>query len=366
MSDAVLAATGERSLPAVLETLVHSARELVGARYAALGIPDEEGTGFAQFLTSGMSDDLIEEIGPLPRTHGLLGAMLADPKPFRTDDIQTDPRFQWWPAAHPRMCSFLGVPVVARGDVIAAFYLTDKIDAARFSVDDEDLIQLLAAHAAIAIENARLFEASRELSIVEERNRLARELHDSITQNLFSLSLTADAAATMVRTNPERAAAELERVRELARTTMAELRSLVFELRPAGLDTDGLASALRGHLEVVGRAHGIAADLDVEGDDAEIVPAQRLELFRIAQEALTNVVRHAGAEHVVVRLTVRESGVVLAVRDNGSGFDPSARAIRARRLGLTSMRERAESLGGRLTIESDPGTGTTVSVEVPR
>src|SRR5439155_4632192 len=135
---------------------------------------------FARFITSGMSDELVAAMGPLPRTHGLLGAMLESPEPYRSEDIRRDPRFRgWWPSAHPQMRSFLGVPIVARGAVIGALYLTEKDGAATFSGDDERLIELLAAHAAIAIENARLHERSRELSIVEERNRLARELHDS-------------------------------------------------------------------------------------------------------------------------------------------------------------------------------------------
>src|SRR5918996_840318 len=153
MSDAVLAIAAELSVDAILQKLVHAARELVKARYAAIGVPDGEG-GFAQFITAGMSDDLIAAMGPLPRTHGLLGAMLESPEPHRTTDIRQHPRFRgWWPRAHPQMRSFLGVPIVARGDVIAAFYLTDKEGAEGFSGDDQRLIEMLAAHAAVAIEN---------------------------------------------------------------------------------------------------------------------------------------------------------------------------------------------------------------------
>src|SRR5918992_1566572 len=163
ISEAVLAIAAEREVDPVLRRLVHSARELAGARYAALGIPDGAGA-FAQFVTAGMSDDLIAAMGPLPRTHGLLGAMLESPRSFRTADIRQDPRFRgWWPRAHPQMRSFLGVPIVARGEVIAAFYLTDK--EAGFGDDDQRLIELLAPHAAIAIENARLAERSRELEL---------------------------------------------------------------------------------------------------------------------------------------------------------------------------------------------------------
>jgi signal transduction histidine kinase len=365
MSDVVLAIAGELRLDAVLDRLVHAARELVDARYAALGIPDEDGTEFDQFLHAGMSDDLVAELGPLPRTHGMLGAMLADPRPFRTDDITEDPRFRgWWPDAHPLMRSFLGVPIVAKGDIIGAFYLTEKEGAAGFDHADEKVITVLAAHAAIAIENARLFEASRELSVIEERNRLARELHDAMTQNLFSLSLTAEAAGGLVRTDPGRAEAEIDHVRRLARETQAELRSLIFELRPPRLEADGLVATVGKDLEVLGRAHGLKADLRVHGAP-ELASAAEVELYRIVQEALNNAVRHARAESVAVDVNATDGTVTVTVRDDGVGFDPAARAIRERRLGLTSMRERAESLGGTLTIESAPRSGTTVRVEVP-
>src|SRR3954447_22746022 len=177
LSDVVLAIASEHEVEPVLQLLVHSARELAGARYAALGIPDGEGA-FESFITSGMSDELIEAMGPLPRTHGMLGAMLDSAQPHLTDDITADPRFRgWWPSAHPQMRSFLGVPIVARGEVIGAVYLTEKADGGTFSLADQRLIVLLAAHAAIAIENARLHERSRELSIVEERNRLPPGVH---------------------------------------------------------------------------------------------------------------------------------------------------------------------------------------------
>src|SRR5215204_5355554 len=162
LSAVVLTLAAEREVEPVLQRRVHAARELVDARYAALGVPDGDG-GFARFITSGMGDELIAAMGPLPRTHGLLGAMLEAPEPYRTRDIHTHERFRgWWPSAHPDMRSFLGVPIVARGGVIGALYLTDKEGADSFSDADERLIVLLAAHAAIAIENARLHERSRE------------------------------------------------------------------------------------------------------------------------------------------------------------------------------------------------------------
>ncbi len=365
VSDAILGLAGERSVEAVLQRLVGAARVLVGARYAALGTPDAEGDGFSAFLTAGMTDELIDAIGPLPRTHGLLGTLLVDPTPLRSADVAADPRFTWWPEAHPRMGSFLGVPILFKGDIIGALYLADKVGAALFDEADERLVSLLAAHAAVAIEQARLVEASRELSIVEERSRLARELHDATVQTLFSLSLTAEAAVSLLTSDPEAAAVEVRRIQELAQGAVAELRSLVFELRPPALDEEGLVATLAKLLEVLGRVHGLSVEL-VGSSQARLEPQIETGLLRIVQEALNNVVRHASAGRVRVAVEIGERAVTTTVADDGIGFDPQARAILSRRLGLTSMRERAQALGGTTVISSQPGAGTTVSVTVPR
>src|SRR5947209_1372312 len=241
VSDAVLGVASELSVEQVLQRLVDAARELAGARYAALGIPDGEG-GFRRFLVAGMSEELIAALGPLPRTHGMLGAMLESQSAYRTEDIHQDPRFRgWWPAGHPDMRSFLGVPIAsADGTVIGAFYLTEKEGADAFDAEDQELIELLAAHASIAITNARLYEQSRELSIVSERNRLALELHDVVSQKLFSVMLTAEAASAQIDRDPAAARTQLERLRELARESLDELRSLILGLRPPELERDGL------------------------------------------------------------------------------------------------------------------------------
>jgi signal transduction histidine kinase len=365
MSETVLAIAAEREVEPMLRRLVQSARELAGARFAALGIPDGEGA-FAQFITAGMSDELIAAMGPLPRTHGLLGAMLESPESHRTPDIRQDPRFRgWWPRAHPQMRSFLGVPIMARGSVIAAFYLTDKEGADEFADEDERLIEMLAAHAAVAIENARLLERSRELSIVEERNRLARELHDSVSQKLFGLVLGAESAGTLLDRDPEAAAGEVARIGELAQEALGELRGLIFELRPASLEDEGLAATLRKQVDMLERVHGRSIELRIAGA-AHCAPENESEVLRVAQEALNNALRHAEAERIELRMEARDGRLIVTVADDGIGFDPEDRGLRARRLGLTSMEERARALGGNLAVVSAPGEGTTVTLEVPR
>jgi signal transduction histidine kinase len=367
VSDAVLGVAANLSVDEVLQKLVDAARELAGARYAALGIPDGAG-GFRRFLVTGMSDELIESMGPLPRTHGMLGAMLEQQSSYRTDDIHDDPRFRgWWPRRHPDMRSFLGVPITAAGGtVLGAFYLTEKEDAEAFDEEDQALIELLAAHASIAITNARLYEQSRELTILSERNRLALELHDVVSQKLFSVMLTAEAAATQMERDPIAARAQLDRVRQLTGEALEELRALILGLRPPELERDGLAGTLRKEVEMVARTHGTDVELRVDPGFSSDGSEYELAALRIAHEALHNAVQHANADHVTVRLGGGPDKLLIEVSDDGIGFDPHAPDVRSRHLGLTSMEERARELHGRLRIHSAPGQGTTVKVELAR
>jgi signal transduction histidine kinase len=363
IGDAVRAIAAERSVDPVLQRIVHASRKLAGARYAALGVPDGQGN-FAKFITAGMSEELVEAIGPLPRTHGLLGAMLDGEGPYRTHDIKGDPRFRgWWPQAHPQMGSFLGVPILSPSGVLGALYLTDKEDGPEFTEEDERLIQMLAAHASIAIENARLYERGRELSVVEERNRLARDLHDSVVQKLFGIVLAAQSAATLLERDRERAGQQVLKLQELAQDAIQELRSLIFQLRPVAVESDGLAAALSKHVQVLRRVHGTDIDLAASGEP-RLRPEIDDDVFRIAQEALHNALKHSAANRVEVGLEETGDRLVLTVRDDGSGFDPEATEHRSRQLGLTSMEERAKELGGTLAIDSTPGTGTTIRLEV--
>jgi len=362
----VLAVASNLGVEEVLQRLVDVSRGLVRARYAALGIPNGEG-GFDRFLTAGMSEELVAELGPLPETHGLLGATLETRRSFRTGDIQADPRFRgWWPAGHPSMRSFLGVPILADDEVIGAFYLTDKEDGGGFGAEDQELIELLAAHAAIAVTNARLYEHSRELSILDERNRLALELHDALSQKLFALALAAESADAMLDVDRAGARLQIERLRELSQEVLEELRYLILELRPPELERDGLATTLRKHVEVLRRVQGEVPALGLELDGEPPPEADRdRELLRIAQEALNNAIRHSEATRVVLGLLVADGRLVLEVRDDGVGFDPQGAKARSQRLGLTSMEQRARRLAGRLEIASAPGAGTTVRLEVP-
>ncbi|MFE0176952.1 GAF domain-containing sensor histidine kinase [Streptomyces sp. NPDC059002] len=368
VSAALLAMSRHLEVRDVLKTIVASARELLDAEYAALGVPDDHG-GFAQFVVDGVSDEQWKAIGPLPRQHGILAAMLRKAEPERLADVRKDPRFEGWPSAHPDMSDFLGLPIRYGDETLGALFLANKKCAkpqggCGFTADDEALLSILAQHAAIALTNARLYERSRELTIAEERSRLAHELHDAVSQKLFSLRLTAQAAAALVDRDPSRAKGELQQVAALAAEAADELRAAVVELRPAALDEDGLVATLRTHTQVLHRAH--SARVTFESNGVRALPASQEEaMLRVAQEALHNALRHSEAEHVAVVLEKRGAGAVLRVIDDGSGFDPHAIRRAGRHLGLVSMRDRASGVGGLLTVESEPGKGTTIEMEVP-
>jgi signal transduction histidine kinase len=363
VSAAVLAVTAHLSVREVLQTILTSARRLLDARYAALGVPDDAGS-FAEFLADGISDEQWRAIGPLPRQHGLLGTMLRDPNPVRLADIRQHPDFRWWPAAHPELTDFLGMPIVDGDRILGELFLANKLSPGGFTAQDEELLRLLAAHAAIALVNARLYERSRELSIVEERQRIARELHDAVTQKLFSLRLTADAAATLTARDPQRAAQELGTVRRLAAEVADELRAIVVGLRPVDLAGDGLDVALRKQAELLDRVHGAAVRFAGEAIP-RLSAAAEGAAYRIAQEALHNALRHGAPSTVEMRLDVSGGVVRLEVVDDGIGFDPTVSAGAGARLGLASMRDRARTAGGRLEVRSAPGGGTTVRLLLP-
>ncbi|MFF4823782.1 GAF domain-containing sensor histidine kinase [Streptomyces sp. NPDC001312] len=368
VSAALLAMSRHLEVRDVLKTIVASARELLDARYAALGVPDDHG-GFAQFVVDGVSDEQWRAIGPLPRQHGILAAMLREARVERLADLREDPRFEGWPAAHPEMSDFLGLPIRDGDEVIGALFLANKNcerprGGCGFTEEDEELLAILAQHAAIALTNARLYERSRELTIAEERSRLAHELHDAVSQKLFSLRLTAQAATALVDRDPVRAKGELQQVAALAAEAVDELRAAVVELRPAALDEDGLVATLRTQIQVLDRAHSARVTFTTRGIRA-LPAAQEEAMLRVAQEALHNALRHARADHVDVTLDRRGCGAVLRITDDGTGFDPKAVRRAGRHLGLVSMRDRASGAGGRLTVESEPGKGTAIEMEVP-
>jgi signal transduction histidine kinase len=335
VSQVVLAVASQLSVRDVLQMIVRSARSLASARYAALGVPDDAGS-FAEFVVDGISARQQAEIGPLPRQHGMLGVVLREGKPLRLDDIRADPRFWGWPAAHPELTDVLAVPILEGSKVLGFIFAACKRGPGGFTERDERVLSLFAAHAAIALTNARLYERGRELSVLEERARLARDLHDAVSQKLFSVRTKARAAALLVSRDPARAA-------------------------PPDLTASGLVGSLRSYAVLVGRTYGKTVRVQAN-ELPQLDGLREAVLYRVAQEAISNALRHSGSPDVSVRLLARQRTVVLEVADHGSGFDPAGAHAG---VGLSSMRERASSVAGTLTISSRPGAPTTVRLSVP-
>ena len=531
--EAGLAVSSELSLEALLRRLVEAAAELTGARYAALGVIDASGSELEQFVTHGVDDGLRAEIGSLPRGRGVLGVLIRDAKPLRLHDLAEDPRSVGFPPAHPPMRSFLGVPVVLRGVAYGNLYLTEKQNGEDFTDEDEELVTLLAGQAAVAIENARLYEAStrwsrqlqslqevgnalatetdleklldlvvrrlRELlearvvalalpigsdelrftavagagaedllgtsisrsgsksgavlerrrseridSVLDdpevhqevsrklaartgmwvpliareqaigvleihdkegpdprfdhddfrlaetfasraavavelsqrvardavrrvvqaqelERQRLARELHDETGQALTSILLGLKPLEEALADHPARAA--LTELREQVVSALQDVRRLAVELRPAVLDDFGLVPALERLTDAFAEQSDIRVDFHSALGERRLPSEVETTLYRVVQESLTNIVKHANARNVSVSVARRESTVAAVIEDDGAGFDQ--RAVRDEAVGLLGMRERLSFVDGRLEIESRPGAGTTVVAEVP-
>src|SRR5487761_417521 len=326
VSQAVLSVTRQMSVRDVLHVIVRSARSLVGARYAALGVPDS-GNSFAEFVVDGMTLAEQDAIGPLPRRHGMLGVLLSEGKPERLADISRDPRFEGWPGAHPWMTHFLGVPVKDGDQVLGIIFAANKVTpkSSGFTERDEEILSLFAAHAAIAITNARLYERSRELSVLEERSRLARELHDAVSQKLFSIRAHARAAAVLAtRDDGPAAAREMAAVASLGAEAHAELRAVIDGLTPPDLETCGLTESLRRYTVLAERAHRVPVVFSAPCELPALGAGVDAALYRVAQEALHNALRHAEASRVDVTLSRTARKVRLEVADNGRGFATGA------------------------------------------
>jgi signal transduction histidine kinase len=296
---------------------------------------------------------------------GLLGRTVRTASTQRVDDVRHDP--DGGSPASPGTRSELCVPVVAGGRVLGVLNV-ESPQIGAFTSEDVAVLETTADVLAGAINNARLYHRSQEAAVLEERNRLARDLHDSVTQQLFSMTLTAQAARAHLERNPPRAAQQLERLQETAQAALAEMRALIFQLRPPALSEQGLVAALNQHVAAISRRENLRIELAVTGDERHARGAEQA-FYRIVQEALNNVVKHAAASHVRVNLEFSSEQVRLSVADDGVGIE-ARRADSAtgsdRHLGLIGMRERAAELGGTMELRSRQGAGTEVVVIVPR
>jgi signal transduction histidine kinase len=354
---AVLSVGSDLDLTSVLDRIVRTATDLAEARYGALGVLDAKGSELAQFLTVGIDDETRAQIGELPRGHGILGLLILKPQPIRLPDLGEHPDSFGFPPNHPPMRSFLGVPIRVRDEVFGNLYLTDKTTAEVFSDIDEELVVSLAAAAGVAIENARLHQRVKDLALVEDHERIARDLHDTVIQRLFATGLSLQATSRLT-SDPEVAGRLAVAVDDLD-LTVKHIRSAIFGLetsRPqSGTRSDALALC-----HEASRALGFEPRIVFEGPiDALIDGPLAADILAALRESLANVARHARATKVDVLLAVGDE-VVLRVVDDGIGPGDGVGN------GLRNLLTRAERHGGAFVLEQGAPSGSVAEWRAPR
>lgn len=360
--DAVLLVESDLDLDVVLHRVVEAACALTGARYGALGVLDTTGTALARFVHVGMDDETVARIGHLPEGLGVLGQLIIEAKPLRLEHLSLHPSSVGFPPGHPPMSSFLGVPLLVHGEVYGNLYLTEKQHGAGFTDADEVLAVALATAAGISVENARLHARLADLTLAAERDRMARDLHDTVIQRLFAVGLQLQGMLSGIDAPDVH-----QRVSDAVTAiddTIRQIRTTIFALEDSPATSGGVRTQV---LEVCSQAApslGFDPEVRFSGSLDRLVPDHvAVELLATLREALSNVARHAGASRVTVDLSADEE-VTLEVRDNGGG-PGQARSGRGGGHGLPNMAERAQSLGGSFTFAAHPGGGAVATWRVP-
>ena len=344
--EAVLSITSDVDLAHLLRSMIAETCSLVGARYGALGVLNEQRTGLEQFLTVGLNEEQERAIGARPTGRGVLGLLITNPVPLRLDRISEHPDSYGFPPNHPSMTSFLGVPLRVREEVFGNLYLTDKIGAEGFSDEDEALAEALALAAGVAIQNYRLYERVRALSVLDDRDRIARDLHDRVIQRIYAVGMSLAGAARLddlpqVHERVERAVDDLD-------STITEIRTAIFELGETSLP-GGLRHAVARLADELTPTLGTRPEVRFIGPVDNVVPPQVADhILAVVREALTNAAKHAGATRCSVEISVDDDGVLVEVTDNGRGIeaDPASSVGH----GLMNLRNRAENLSGSFEI----------------
>lgn len=366
LNQAAIAIASELHLDKVLQLIVDAARELAGAQYAALGVPNAEGYLDA-FIYSGMTADDARRIPHHPRGLGLLGAIVRQRKIIRLSNLADDPLSVGFPPNHPPMTSFLGVPVMAGEQMLGNLYLTNKEGGADFLVEDEELVELLASHAAVAIKNARLYEQVARLAVIEERTRIGMDLHDGIIQSIFAVGLTLESTRLALPGEATDADSLLAQAIEGLNDAIRDIRNFILDLRPQRFNGD-LGSGLARLVREFQANTMIPTHLHVPSADVASLPIPIARaIFLTTQEALANIARHARASKVNVDILLppENNNISLIVADDGRGFDTSQQNNMVGH-GLSNMRARAEMLSGTFAIYSTKGRGTKVILTLPQ
>ena len=362
-----MALASELSLDAVLERIVELAVDLTGARYGALGVLASDSRSIEEFITVGITAEQRAALGDPPTGHGLLGALIREARPLRIPDISADPRSVGFPPNHPPMASLLGAPITGRGRVFGNIYLTDKQDADAFDEEDERVLVVLATQAAVAVENARLYDETersgrelQRLQVLEERERIGKELHDGVIQSLFAVGMHLQGLATAA--DDDTISRNLESAVEDIDQAIRDLRNYIFGLRPGILADRQLDQALKEMATDFAARSGVVTVVEVDADAASRLTSHAADVVQIVREALSNVGRHGGATTCRVSVERDAGGLVIEVDDDGQGFDVE---LTTGGMGLQNLRERVGSLGGYFQIQSTPGEGTTVRATFP-
>jgi signal transduction histidine kinase len=359
---AILILDAELYLPVVLRRIVEEACDLVDAQYGALGVLTEDGRALDQFLTVGLSAEAEQAIGPRPTGRGVLGTLIADDKPLRLANLAQSEDSYGTPVSHPGMSSFLGVPVRVHGEVYGNLYLTNKTTAAEFSEEDEELVLALAMAAGIAIENARLHSLVREHALTEDRDRIARDLHDSVIQRLFAIGLSLQGTARMVE-RPEAVMRIGEAIDKLD-DTIRQLRKAIFDIELT-INKEGLHPKVLDLVHELRPVLGIHPQVSFSGPVDKVVTGQLAEeVLSVLREALTNVGKHAQASQVVITVAAGDE-LRLVVADDGQGMRSALTDGAGAGHGLKNLRQRAERLGGGVEIGTSREGGTRITWHIP-
>jgi signal transduction histidine kinase len=359
--DAVMVVSSELSLPVILRRIVEMATDLVDARYGALGVLDPTRSKLEEFITVGIDNDTVAAIGHVPAGHGILGLLIIEPKPLRLPDLTLHPDSYGFPPHHPPMTSFLGVPILLRNEVFGNLYLTDKADGDVFTDVDEELVVALAAAAGLAIENARLHEHLQTMSLLEERERIARDLHDDVIQRVFAAGLSLQSMALMAQ-QPAVAERLTQVVGDLD-ITIQQVRNAIFRLNQRAGDGPSVRADIVGVCADAASALGFDPRCSISGPIDSAIPTNVAgHLVLALREALSNVARHAAAEQVDVEVAVENGRVRVTVDDDGAGFDQDTVE---RGHGLRNLEDRAAAVGGEFSVSARPEGGTRLEWSAP-
>lgn len=351
------AVAGQTDLQAILSTTVEIAMDLTGARHGALGVTGRHGS-VGDFVHAGIDPEVVETIGAPPKGRGLLGVVMREGRTLRLDDTRDHPDSVGVPPHHPEMDSFLGVPLRAGTNLFGSLYLTDKDGG--FTQEDEALVEALAMIAGTAVRTVRLQQRLQSLAVAEDRERIARDLHDAIIQDLFAVGLSLQGQALKVEDPEVRRALEQD-VESLDRT-ITSLRGFIFDLgAPAG-EQRTLRAELRDLVTRLAGPHDTEVHVAYTGS-LDALPQPIIDdAIQLVRESLSNSLRHSRADRITIEIHGGDDLLALSISDNGVGFEPSEVAWG---MGLTNLRERAERAGGHVSIRSVAGSGTVVRATLP-